>query len=225
MHVPQDPLEFVKALFKFTPTQYQEQLLRDESKRIVVRWSRQAGKTTTIALRAIWFALTHDKTLSLIVAPSLRQSMIMGDRVQDYLASLPRETREALIEKQQRIIFHGLQGYFKFDRPLVEEVGCQSELDLAVVNLIFESGSGGILAKDIPGRLPEFGLERHKVLRIVRRVNHNVEKAFGRPVIEKRGKKWAFTSFGVQVWGKSKEDAEGTFTDSWEKGEVRGEES
>jgi hypothetical protein len=81
------------------------------------------------------------------------------------------------------------------------------------------------LAKDIPGRLPQFGLERHRILRIVRRVNVNVEKAFGRPIIEKRGKKGAFTSFGVAVWGKSKEDAEDTFTDSWDKGEVRGEES
>jgi hypothetical protein len=139
------------------------------------------------------------------------------------LALLHRvETRLIRIERQQRIIFHGLQGYFKFDRPLVEEVGCGSELDLAVVSLIFESGSGGILAKDIPGRLPQFGLERHRILRIVRRVNVNVEKAFGRPVIEKRGKKWAFNSFGVAVWGKSKEEVEDPFRDSWEKGEVKG---
>lgn len=139
------------------------------------------------------------------------------------LALLHRvENRLIRIERQQRIIFHGLQGYFRFDRPLVEEVGCESELDLAVVSLIFESGRGGILAKDIPGRLPQFGLERHRILRIVRRVNVNVEKAFGRPVIEKRGKMWAFNSFGVAVWGKSREDAEETFADSWEKGKVKG---
>lgn len=139
------------------------------------------------------------------------------------LALLHRvEGRLERIEKQQRIIFHGLQGYFKFDRPLVEKVGCESELDLAVVSLIFESGSGGILAKDIPAKLPEFGLERHRILRIVRRVNQNVEKAFGRPIIEKRGKKWAFNSFGVSIWGKTEED-EDDFKDNWEKGEVKGE--
>jgi len=142
------------------------------------------------------------------------------------LALLHRvETRLIRIERQQRIIFHGLQGYFRFDRPLVEEVGCESELDLAVVSLIFESGSGGILAKDIPSKLPEIfqGLERHRILRIVRRVNVNVEKAFGRPIIEKRGKKWAFNSFGVAVWGKSREEAEDPFKDSWDKGEVEGD--
>jgi len=82
--VPEDPVEFCRALFKFEPTEYQAKLLRDQSKRIAVRWSRQAGKTTTIALRALWFTLTHPKTLTLVVGPSLRQSMILGDRIQDY---------------------------------------------------------------------------------------------------------------------------------------------
>ena len=104
IQVPQDPIEFVKVLFNFKPTDYQERLLRDPSKRIAVRWSRQAGKTTTLALSAIWFALTHLKTLTLVVAPSLRQSMIMGDRIQDYLGSLPRNVYRALIEKQQRTV-------------------------------------------------------------------------------------------------------------------------
>lgn len=141
------------------------------------------------------------------------------------LALLHRvESRLERIEKQQRIIFHGLQGYFRFDRPLIEEVGCGSELDLAVVSLIYESGSGGILAKDIPAKMPQFGLERHRILRIVKRVNVNVEKAFGRSIIEKRGKKWAFNSFGVAVWGKSRDEADDPFRDSWDKGEVKGDE-
>jgi phage FluMu gp28-like protein len=104
LDIPKDAVEFVKTLFNFSPTTYQQRLLLDTSKRIVVRWSRQAGKTTTIALRALWFALTCPKTLTLIVAPSLRQSMIMGDRVQDYLAALPEAYRSALIDKQQRTV-------------------------------------------------------------------------------------------------------------------------
>jgi hypothetical protein len=106
----------------------------------------------------------------------------------------------------QRIIFQGLEGYFHFDRPLVEKVGCESELDLAVISLIFEVGSGGILAKDIVARLPQYPLEKHKILRIIKRVNRNVEDTFGRKIIEKRGKKWAFTDFGVEIWGETEED-------------------
>ena len=99
-----DPVKFVQVFFGFYPTKYQAKLLRDPSKRIVVKWSRQAGKTTTIALRAIWYAITHPKTLTLIVAPSLRQSMIMSDRIQDFLMSLPKKWRSLFIEKLQRTV-------------------------------------------------------------------------------------------------------------------------
>jgi phage FluMu gp28-like protein len=100
--LPEDVVELVKVLFNFVAKDYQASLLEDKSKRIVVRWSRQAGKTTCIALRAIWFALTHPKTLTLIVAPSLRQSMIMSDRIGDFLGGLPAKHKRAFIEKLQR---------------------------------------------------------------------------------------------------------------------------
>ena len=100
----QDPVLFVETFFDFKPTEYQASLLRDESKRIVVRWSRQTGKTTTISLRAIWYAVTHKKTLTLIVAPSLRQSMIMSDRIGDFLGCLPKKYYNLFIKKLQRTV-------------------------------------------------------------------------------------------------------------------------
>ncbi|MGD0072522.1 MAG: terminase family protein [Candidatus Bathyarchaeia archaeon] len=102
LQLPSDPVEFAQSLFGFTAKSYQVELLRDKSKRIVVRWSRQAGKTTCIALRAIWFACTYPNTLTLIVAPTLRQSMIMSDRIQDFLASVPKDKRDLIVEKAQR---------------------------------------------------------------------------------------------------------------------------
>jgi phage FluMu gp28-like protein len=104
LEVSDDPVEFCRKWFNLTLTEYQARLLRDKSKRIVVRWCRQAGKTTSLALRAIWFALKHPKTLTLIVAPSLRQSMILADKLQDFLTSLPPSTRKAVIDKLQRTV-------------------------------------------------------------------------------------------------------------------------
>jgi phage FluMu gp28-like protein len=101
---PEDPVEFAVRLLGFRPTAYQERLLRDGAKRIVVRMCRQSGKTTTIALKAIWFAITHPRTLSLIVAPSLRQSMIMMDRVHGFLMSMPQDVRGSLVMKLQRTV-------------------------------------------------------------------------------------------------------------------------
>lgn len=97
-----DPVLFGKIFFDFQPTFYQIPLLRDESKRQSVLWSRQSGKTTTLSVKALWSAMTHPKTLSLVVAPSLRQSMILGDRIQDKLAMLTPKWRDIFVLKPQR---------------------------------------------------------------------------------------------------------------------------
>jgi hypothetical protein len=95
---------FAESFLKFKPTDYQRKLLDDEKKRIIVIWPRQSGKSTTLAARMIWYAATHERTLSLIVAPGLRQSMILMDRIQAFLMSMPKPTRRELISKMQRTV-------------------------------------------------------------------------------------------------------------------------
>ena len=104
LKIPHDPIKFCIKLLRFKPTPYQEAFLKDNSKRILLCWSRQSGKSHSIAAKAIWFALTHPKTLTLIVAPSLRQSMILSDKIHDHLANLTAEQRHAWIERQQRTV-------------------------------------------------------------------------------------------------------------------------
>lgn len=101
---PQKPVQFCTEILKFTPTPYQQSFLEDESKRVLLCWSRQSGKSHSIAARAIWYSLTHAKTLTLIVAPSLRQSMILSDKIQDFLAELTAKQRHAWISRQQRTV-------------------------------------------------------------------------------------------------------------------------
>jgi len=160
-YIPADPMEFAVKLFGFKPTSYQEKLLRDQSKRIVVRMCRQAGKTTTIALRAIWFAVTHPKTLSLIVAPSLRQSMIMMDRVHGFLMSLPQELRRSIVMKLQRTVVwfkngsqivalpcsvHLLRGYTAH-QVLMDEVAFFRDDETVIYNVVYPmlSTTDGVL--------------------------------------------------------------------------------
>jgi len=113
------------------------------------------------------------------------------------------EERLKRLEKMQRIIITGLEDYFHFDKPFIEEIACKNNLDLAVVTVIFEAGAAGILPKGIIEKLPIYSLERHKILRIVNRINKNVVNVFGRAIIEKSGKKWILTDFGFEVWGES----------------------
>ena len=95
---------FAETFLKFKPTPYQAELLDETSKRIIVIWPRQSGKSTTLAARMIWYAATHERTLSLIVAPGLRQSMILMDRIQAFLMGMAKPIRRELISKMQRTV-------------------------------------------------------------------------------------------------------------------------
>jgi phage FluMu gp28-like protein len=77
-----NPTLFAQHFLNFEPFPYQQKLLNDQSKRIIACMARQTGKTTTIAAKAIHFAYTNPNTTTLIISPSLRQSMIMFDKIQ-----------------------------------------------------------------------------------------------------------------------------------------------
>ena len=102
--VPPDAVEFAREWLGFEPTPYQIELLKDPSKRIAVIFPRQSGKTTTLSIRMIHFVLRNPHTLSLIVAPGLRQSMIVMDRVQELISRMSRQRRRGRIQKIQRTV-------------------------------------------------------------------------------------------------------------------------
>ena len=83
-------VDYAEKVLSVKPFPYQAKLLEDESKRIVACMGRQTGKTTTIAMKAIYFADTNSNVTVLITSPSLRQSMIMFDRIATFVYSKPR---------------------------------------------------------------------------------------------------------------------------------------
>ena len=97
-------MEFAGKWLGFEPKAYQAELLRDGSKRIVVIYPRQSGKTTTLAVRMIWYAVDHSNTTSLIVTPGLRQSMIVMDRVHHNLMRISKPRRRRILAKMQRTV-------------------------------------------------------------------------------------------------------------------------
>lgn len=94
---------FASAVLNFEPFDYQTKILRDESKRIVACLGRQTGKTTTIAAKALHFALSNPDTTTLIVSPSLRQSMIMFGRIESFIYRSKILTR-SIVRKTRTII-------------------------------------------------------------------------------------------------------------------------
>jgi len=59
------------------PDPWQEDVLRSDSKRIILNCARQSGKSTVTAILALHHALYNNDALVLIVSPSLRQSSEM----------------------------------------------------------------------------------------------------------------------------------------------------
>jgi len=96
-------VEVAQKILKVNPFPYQTKLLTDPSKRLVACMGRQTGKTTTIAIRAIDFAIKNEGVTILITSPSLRQSMIMFSKIAGFVFSTPI-LRERVIRSTRTII-------------------------------------------------------------------------------------------------------------------------
>src|SRR3989442_2136388 len=86
--VEEDIVGFGTARLGFKPTSYQEKLFRDQSQFIVGIWSRQSGKSQALAVLALYQALAKPKARIVVLAPSLRQSRKIVQRVGSFLAQL-----------------------------------------------------------------------------------------------------------------------------------------
>ena len=83
------------------------------------------------------------------------------------------------------------------------QAACSDEVDVAILCLLFEAGSPGLLPKDVAARLHEFRVRRFQVSRRILRMNRRLMEKIDRCVAEQRGWHWALTSFAFESWGKS----------------------
>ncbi|MGA2308794.1 MAG: hypothetical protein ABSG57_04500 [Candidatus Bathyarchaeia archaeon] len=109
------------------------------------------------------------------------------------------------IKLAQRTILAGLKGLFHFERPVIQRIACANEVDVEILELLYESGSAGMLPKNLAAGLIDFRVRRHQVSRRILRMNKRLEKEVGERLVEKRGWHWALTSFGFNVWGETEE--------------------
>jgi hypothetical protein len=70
----QTPADFARQRLNFHPDPLQTRLLESSGKRVMLNCSRQWGKSTITAVRAVWQAQCHPDTLTIVVSPSMRQS-------------------------------------------------------------------------------------------------------------------------------------------------------
>jgi phage FluMu gp28-like protein len=93
-------IEFCLRVLRWKPYPYQEKLLLDPAKFIAARMSRQSGKSTTLAVLALYTALSTPNARVYVVAPSLRQARLivqkawtLARRVPGIFRNKPLKTR------------------------------------------------------------------------------------------------------------------------------------
>jgi hypothetical protein len=80
------------------------------------------------------------------------------------------------VKFMQRTIFAGLKGMFHFEKPMIQKIACQDEIDAEILELLFEAGGAGLLPKDLAARLSRFSVKRHQVSRRILRMNKRLKK-------------------------------------------------
>jgi hypothetical protein len=110
------------------------------------------------------------------------------------------------IDLRTRKMMAGLHDWMSFESNFIEELVCRDELDARLVRCLIEAGKGGISPKETAQALAQYGLKRWSVTRRIRRMNRKLTKEIGEKVAEKRGRRWAATSFTFKVWGLPKEE-------------------
>src|SRR5712692_6514606 len=86
-----DVVEFCLVYLHYKPYAYQEKFLRDTNQFVLARWSRQSGKSHTIAALCLYLVLSQSFRRVVILAPSLRQSRRMIAKVSLFLSKMDRD--------------------------------------------------------------------------------------------------------------------------------------
>jgi hypothetical protein len=67
-----DPVEFARKRLRFEPDERQIEVLRSDAKRGILNCTRQWGKSTIAAAKAVHRAYTREKSLVLVASPAAR---------------------------------------------------------------------------------------------------------------------------------------------------------
>jgi hypothetical protein len=82
-----DPVAFARDRLDFQTDPWQEQLLQSTTPNVICNCSRQVGKSTATAAKAVHTAL-YDPGLILLISPSLRQTRELFNKVASFIRKL-----------------------------------------------------------------------------------------------------------------------------------------
>ena len=174
-----DPVRFANLLTvlnpitgtveKLKPDPWQEKVLRSKSKRILLNCCRQAGKSTTAAVKAAHTAMFNKKALVLIIAPSQRQSQETFRKVQEFFSSITPRPAMPTDSKTECELINGsrvislpsndqrIRGFSAATLIIEDEAGdVEDELHQAILPMLIISRGSMILMGTPKGRRGHF---------------------------------------------------------------------
>lgn len=106
------------------------------------------------------------------------------------------------IDLRTRTMMAGLNDWMSFKSDYIEKIACQDEVDAEIIERLVQTDDGGVLPSAIAKDLSKYRVRRWDVTRRIQRMNRKLRKELGKPVAEKRGHRWALSSFMRNAWGE-----------------------
>jgi hypothetical protein len=102
-----DPILFAKKLLKFDPHPYQERILKAcvEKKRVAAICARQSGKSTTVSIFCLFWAVAVPNQQIVIVSPTQKQSGHLFDMIRGHIFNSRYLTSETVENYKTKITF------------------------------------------------------------------------------------------------------------------------
>ncbi len=102
-----DPVAFSIASLGFTPDPIQADVLRSQSRRVILCMGRRCGKTWVTSAKIVHFALTHPGSEILVFSASQRQADILLWNARGFLASVGMARRGDGLNRKSVILSNG----------------------------------------------------------------------------------------------------------------------
>jgi len=159
--MPADPVRLAEAL-GLVPDDWQRDVLRSDSKRMLLNCCRQSGKSTTTAILALHRAVYAPESLILMVSPGLRQSSELFKKSLAYYRRLGRpvpaeaETRLQLeLTNGSRIVSlpgsaDTSRGFSAVSLVLTDEASRIDDEMLASIRPMLSVSNGQLIAMSTP---------------------------------------------------------------------------
>jgi tRNA(Met) C34 N-acetyltransferase TmcA len=154
-HIEPDIISFAVNTLRFTQLDsWQSDFLTDtQHKRVILNCARQTGKSSMVAIRAIYEALTTPGSLILVISPTFRQSMLLFSKIMRFYDTAERpilpikETETQLrLENDSWIVSlpsseANVRGFSKVDFIAVDEAArVGADVYAAIMPMLLVSG-------------------------------------------------------------------------------------